>query len=98
MNAYRATDKNPAERFDDFFNKPYFTDREVEFDAVDNPRHYTDKAIECIDYIEDTVPDPYSFSMGNVIKYVSRHMNKNGKQDLLKAKYYLEKMIDDYND
>lgn len=98
MSVFHAKDKRDEERWDEFFKKSYFTDREVEFDAVDSPRHYTDKSIEVIDYIEDTVPDPYSFYMGNVLKYVSRHMNKNGKQDLLKAKYYLEKMINDWSD
>ena len=34
------------------------------------------------------------FSEGNVIKYVMRHNYKNGKEDLLKAIDYIEKMID----
>jgi len=70
-------------------------DMHTEHDPVNHPKHYTNKGIEVIDYIDDTVPDSYSFYMGNVLKYVSRHMNKNGKQDLLKARFYLERMIDE---
>lgn len=31
---------------------------------------------------------------GNVVKYVTRHKNKNGKQDLEKAIHYLQVLID----
>lgn len=31
---------------------------------------------------------------GNVVKYVSRHKNKNGIEDLRKAQHYLEKLIE----
>lgn len=33
----------------------------------------------------------------NVIKYVQRHRKKGGKQDLEKAKHYLEFMIENYD-
>lgn len=36
------------------------------------------------------------FMEGNVVKYVVRHRNKNGKQDLEKAKDYIDKMIEFY--
>jgi hypothetical protein len=38
--------------------------------------------------------DPWSC---NVIKYVQRHRKKNGKEDLEKAKHYLEFMIENYD-
>ena len=34
------------------------------------------------------------FIEGNVIKYVVRHRQKNGKQDLLKAIHYLQLLIE----
>jgi len=84
---------------DDFYRQALELAEELksmhEFDPVNKPSHYANKAIEVLDYIDDTVPDSYSFYMGNVLKYVSRHMNKNGKQDLLKARFYLERMIDE---
>jgi len=32
---------------------------------------------------------------GNVIKYLSRYKNKNGVEDLYKARHYLEKLIEE---
>lgn len=31
----------------------------------------------------------------NIVKYILRFQNKNGVEDLKKAKYYLEKLIDE---
>jgi len=33
---------------------------------------------------------------GNIIKYICRYKKKNGLQDLLKAKHYLELLIEFY--
>ena len=39
------------------------------------------------------------FAEGNAIKYLCRHKQKNQKQDLLKAKHYIDMAIDrDYPD
>ena len=38
-----------------------------------------------------------SFLEGNVVKYVTRYRMKNGLEDLEKAKWYLERLIRDYN-
>lgn len=35
----------------------------------------------------------FGFLWGNVIKYILRFQRKNGKEDLMKAKWYIEKMI-----
>ena len=58
-----------------------------------NPEHYT-QGIECIDYI--TSKD-MSFLEGNVVKYVTRYRMKNGIEDLMKAQWYLTRLIQDYN-
>ena len=34
------------------------------------------------------------FFQGNIIKYVVRHAKKNGKDDLKKAKHYIDKLIE----
>ena len=34
---------------------------------------------------------------GNVLKYLLRYKNKNGKEDLMKARHFLDKMIEDYD-
>lgn len=67
------------------------------YDPVDRPSHYVKNGLESIDVIEAFVPDPYSFYMGNVLKYVQRHMDKNEVQDLKKARWYLDKMIEDWD-
>ena len=65
-------------------------------DPVSSPKHYADKQIEVIDYIDDTVPDCYSFYFGNALKYLSRHLKKNKPiEDLEKCKWYIDRMIED---
>jgi hypothetical protein len=56
-----------------------------------NPDHYSDKNIEPIDAIEDW---ELNFNLGNVIKYVGRHEDKDGLQDLKKALSYLEREVE----
>lgn len=69
-----------------------------EYDLVSNPQHYQGDTMQVIDVIDEFCPDSYSYYMGNVVKYVLRHMNK-GKplQDLEKARWYLDKMIEDWD-
>lgn len=57
--------------------------------------HYKNFNIQPIEFIyANNVP----FIEGNVIKYVMRHRHKNGLQDLLKAKHYIDLLIDlEYN-
>ena len=67
-------------------------------DPVAHPAHYqSEDGIEAIDVIKAFVPDPHSYYMGNVLKYVMRHLQKNGKQDLEKAQWYLNEMIEEYD-
>lgn len=60
-------------------------------DNVSHPAHYSDKKIEVITYIEDTLsPEGYvDYCLGNVLKYVSRWRKKGGVEDLEKAQVYL---------
>lgn len=53
--------------------------------------HYKDKAIQPWDYITS---NGLGYLEGNVIKYVSRYKDKNGLQDLQKARHYLDKLIE----
>lgn len=52
--------------------------------------HY-DMPIPPVEYIHK---NGLGFLEGNVVKYVSRHKRKNGKQDLKKAIHCLEMLID----
>ena len=62
--------------------------------SVNHPKHYNTGKIEVIDAIEEW---EMGFCDGNVIKYVARHRHK-GKpiEDLKKAKWYLERLIQQY--
>ncbi|UXR86193.1 DUF3310 domain-containing protein [Staphylococcus felis] len=65
-----------------------------EVDYVNKPPHYTYGDIEIIDVIEQVIkdyPPELGFSIGNAIKYISRATHKNGKEDLAKARWYLER-------
>ncbi len=61
-----------------------------------NPSHYKQGDIECIDAIRAsmTLDEFCAYCKGNVIKYVWRYQQKNGVEDLRKANWYLNKMIE----
>lgn len=53
--------------------------------------HYNKYTIEPIDFIHsNNIP----YIEANVIKYVVRHRDKNGLEDLQKAKHYIEMLIE----
>ncbi|ECO1684247.1 DUF3310 domain-containing protein [Listeria monocytogenes] len=62
-------------------------------DNVNNPSHYTSGGIETLDYIKAKVKDYPSYVAGNILKYVSRYEHKNGIEDLKKAQFYLNDLI-----
>lgn len=63
-------------------------------DKVNHPSHYTYGDIEVVDFIEQVTRDykpELAFAIGNAIKYISRANRKNGKEDLDKARWYLNR-------
>ena len=60
------------------------------------PPHYQGKTIQVFDVLDEflTEEEVGGFYTGNVIKYVLRHKAKGGKEDLMKAKAYLDKLIE----
>lgn len=64
-------------------------------DSVNWPSHYTQGKIQPIDFITG---NNMSFCQGNVVKYVTRYKFKNGLEDLKKAQFYLNKLIEEYSD
>jgi len=68
-------------------------------DNVNNPSHYGNGQIECIDYLEDfmTTEEFIGYLRGNIGKYLHRWRYKNGLEDLHKAEWYLKKLIEVYN-
>ena len=62
---------------------------------VDKPPHYNQGGIEAIDYIKQQLGDGFvEYCEGNVMKYLHRWRYKNGIEDLKKAEWYLERMIE----
>ena len=58
--------------------------------------HYKQFKIQPVEFI---YANGLGYMEGNVIKYVCRHHFKNGKQDLLKARHYIDIMLQlDYPD
>lgn len=53
--------------------------------------HYKDKAIQPWDYITG---NGLAYLEGCIVKYISRHREKGGLEDLHKAKHYLDKLIE----
>ena len=65
-------------------------------DMVNSPPHYNQAGIECIDAIQAATDEGYGYYLqGNIIKYLWRYRYKNGVEDLKKAKWYLEKLIEE---
>ena len=65
-------------------------------DPVHSPIHYADgNGVECIEAIEASMSmeEFKGFLKGNVQKYVWRYAQKNGAEDLKKAKWYLERLV-----
>ena len=66
-------------------------------DVVNHPDHYNVCGIEAIDVIKAYTADLrgiQAVDTGNVIKYILRWNKKNGLEDLLKAQWYLNHLID----
>ena len=65
---------------------------------VSHPDHYVSKTgMEVIDVIESFTTELNGIEAtdtGNIIKYICRWKNKNGLQDLKKARWYLNHLID----
>jgi hypothetical protein len=68
-------------------------------DNVNHPPHYNANKIECIDYLEDSLGEGFSYYLeGAIKKYLHRwrykHSQRAPVEDLRKARWYLDKLID----
>jgi len=74
-----------------FSSNTPITMEEPQADPVNHPAHYKVGGMETIDFIE---AKGLSYHLGNAVKYISRADHKGSrKQDLEKAKWYLERAI-----
>ena len=66
------------------------------YDTQVGGNHYQTMKIQPAEFINK---NEMKFAEGNAIKYICRHVNKGGLQDLEKAKHYIDMIIDrDYGD
>lgn len=88
----RWTDLNTV--YDIFAWRPHKpapeTPKETALSSQIGGDHYKSCAIQPIEFI---TANNLGFCEGNIVKYVTRHASKNGKQDLLKAKHYIDLLI-----
>jgi len=102
-------DKSPAEEWDAVNKRRRAQARRVneelnaekkasqnDKDAI-NPNHYKGNGIECIEYMKERLNSEafLGYLNGNVIKYTHRWQDKNGIEDLRKARWYLDRLIEE---
>ena len=74
----------------------YIMEERMEKEKQIGGSHYNNKAIQPIDYI---LENKLGYCEGNVIKYVTRHKDKNGAEDIKKAIHYLQFILaNDYGE
>lgn len=78
------------------FHKPDFSHL---LDKI-NPSHYKTKPKETIERIVDNLSlcEFKGYLKGNILKYLDRYQDKNGVEDLKKANWYLNKLIEIENE
>ena len=65
-------------------------------DNVNHPNHYVKGEVECIDCIKSAIVGKVgieAFCVGNAIKYLFRYEEKNGIEDVKKARWYIDRLI-----
>ena len=66
-------------------------------DMVNRPAHYNKGRVECIDAIAVATGDLSGIEAvctANAIKYLWRWKQKNGTEDLKKARWYIEHLLE----
>ena len=88
--------------YDYELNQPYLSSgifklKEETTDLIDNQPHYKNQGIEPIELMRANFSKEEfaGFLQGNVLKYMLRYKDKNGLEDLKKAKTYLTWLIEE---
>jgi len=65
-------------------------------DIINKPNHYHKGGIDVLGFVEGklSAERKAGFYQINILKYVTRYAEKNGVEDLKKARFYLEKLIE----
>ena len=68
----------------------------AEVDRVNHPTHYTQGGVECIDALAAatiSLKGVEAVCTANAIKYLWRWKQKNGSEDLKKARWYIDYLL-----
>ena len=65
-------------------------------DNVNHPSHYKTGKFECIEVMQEVFGTEavQNFCVCNAFKYLYRHRRKNGKEDIEKARWYINKYLE----
>lgn len=65
-------------------------------DVVNHPSHYETGKFQCIEVMIEAlgVETVKHFCLCNAFKYIYRSQRKNGKEDIEKAQWYIDKYIE----
>ena len=71
------------------------TSQQIGNDNINHPAHYENSSLECIEAMELIFGYQYvySFCVCNAWKYIWRYKNKNGNEDLRKARWYIDRCL-----
>lgn len=76
--------------------KAKYCEVEPDADMVNHPSHYTQGGIECIDALKAATVSKTGIEAvctANAIKYLWRYEEKNGIEDVKKARWYIDRLI-----
>mgnify|MGYP002516657379 CR=1 FL=1 len=94
--AYDHVRKNGETRLDSSHLKEQSDKPDEAYDVVSRPKHYNQGGIECIECIKAAVTNKVGIEavcVANVIKYLFRYEEKNGVEDVHKAKWYIDRLL-----
>ena len=90
-NWYKELDQAACENAEDIC-----CNKEPNVDMVNHPSHYTQGGIECIDALKAATVSKTGIEAvctANAIKYLWRYEEKNGIEDVKKARWYIDRLI-----
>ena len=90
-NWYKELDQAACENAEDIC-----CNKETNVDMVNHPSHYTQGGIECIDALKAATISKTGIEAvctANAIKYLWRYEEKNGIEDVKKARWYIDRLI-----
>lgn len=90
-NWYKELDQASCENAEDIC-----CNKESNVDMVNHPSHYTQGGIECIDALKAATVSKNGIEAvctANAIKYLWRYEEKNGIEDVKKARWYIDRLI-----